>query len=167
MRDERLASSDVRKVLPVAPEEVTARIAEELAQRERRFEASNLKSEILPTASVGEASNPRQTSMPGTSSLSKRVPAAPAVVVERPTGPILMPADPLYRHQVQAILERLTGPLLLVGLLSLVWMILRAVGVRLVVFPESAEVAVAVSLWGVLFILISALGLFATLRNKA
>ena len=57
-------------------------------------------------------------------------PQESAVVIERPTGPILMPADPLCRRKAQALLERLIAPALLVGVLSLFWMILRSMGVR-------------------------------------
>jgi hypothetical protein len=45
-------------------------------------------------------------------------------------------------------------------------MILRATGVRLVALPESVEVTGAIVVWGVLFVLISAIGLLSTLRNK-
>jgi ethanolamine permease len=127
-----------KKVLPVAPEEVTARIAAELARQER-------------------SATPAVSSRPSSSS---------AVVIERPTGPILMPADPLYRRQVQALLERLTAPLLLVGVLSLLWMILRGLGARVWAPSEPVEVTLALAIWGVLFILIAAIGLLSTLRNN-
>lgn len=131
-----------KKVLPVAPEEVAARIAQELAQRER-------------AASAQAAASSRERA------------SSPAfAVVERPTGPILMPADPLYFRQIQAVLERLTGPMLLVGLLSLVWMILRTVGVQVLVLGESVEVAIVVAIWAVLFVVVSAVGLLSTLENK-
>jgi ethanolamine permease len=127
-----------KKVLPVAPEEVTARIAAELARHER-------------------PATPADLSQRSSSS---------AVVIERPTGPILMPADPLYRRQAQALLERLIAPVLLVGVLSLLWMILRGLGARVWAPPEPVEVTLALAVWGVLFILISAIGLLSTLRNK-
>lgn len=129
------------KVLPVAPEEVTARIAEEWVERQRAPEAVRVSS-------------------------SPATPAPASRVIESPAGPILMPADPLYFRQTRRLLERLTGPMLLIGLLSLAWMILRATGVRLLVFPESVEVVAAVVVWGVLFILISAIGLLSTLPNN-
>jgi ethanolamine permease len=135
-----------KRVLPVAPEEVTARIAQELVERARLPGSSEM---------AGAPARSPSTSAPASS-----------VIVERPTGPILMPADPLYSRQAQRLLERLTGPLLLVGLLSLAWMILRATGVRLVALPESVEVTGAIVVWGVLFVLISAIGLLSTLRNK-
>ncbi len=135
-----------KRVLPVAPEEVTARIAQELVERQR-------SSGPAPLSSVRSPDDP--------------APVHSSVVIERPTGPILMPADPLYFHQAQRLLERLAGPLLAVGLLSLAWMILRASGIRLGAFSESAEVVAAIAVWAVLFVLVSAIGLLSTLRNKA
>jgi len=135
-----------KRVLPVAPEEVTARIAQELVERQG-------SSGPAPFSSVRSPDHP--------------APVHSSVVIERPTGPILMPADPLYLHQAQRLLERLAGPLLAVGLLSLTWMILRASGMRLGAFSESAEVGAAIAVWAVLFVLVSAIGLLSTLRNKA
>jgi hypothetical protein len=75
-----------------------------------------------------------------------------------------MPADPLYSQQIQTALERIAGPALVAGILSLVWMILRARGTVHGVFSEGAEVAAITLLWGFLFALISAVGLMST-RN--
>ena len=88
------------------------------------------------------------------------------MVIERPTGPILMPADPLCRRKAQALLERLIAPALLVGVLSLFWMILRSLGMRVWAPSEPVEVTLALVVWGVLFILISAIGLLSTSRVK-
>ena len=130
-----------RQVLPVAPEEVAARIAEELVR---------LKS--APPVVEGKA--------PETA-------AGESVLVSRATGRILMPPDPLYSRQAQTILENLTGRVLLVGVLSLVWMILRARGVFAGLFFEAAEVRLMVALWVVLFVLVSAVGLLSTRNNGA
>jgi hypothetical protein len=127
-----------KKVLPVAPEEVTARIAAELARQER-------------------PATPADLSQRSSSS---------TVVIERPTGPILMPADPLYRRKAQALLERVIPPILLVGVLSLFWMILRSLGVRVWAPSEPVEVTLVLAVWGVLFILISGIGLLSTLRDQ-
>jgi amino acid transporter len=127
-----------KKVLPVAPEEVTARIAAELARQQR-------------------PATPADLSQP---------PSSSAVVIERPTGPILMPADPLYRRKAQALLERVMAPVLLLGLLSLFWMILRSLGVRVWALSEPVEVTLALAVWGLLFIIISAIGLLSTLRDN-
>ena len=117
-----------KRVLPVAPEEVAARIAAKFAHRE----------EAVPDA------------------------PASAAVVSRPTGPILMPSDPLYARQAQVILEWLTGPALLIGVLSLGWMILRAAGLVRSVLTEGVEVLLACAVWAVLFVLISAVGFLST-----
>jgi ethanolamine permease len=124
-----------RKVLPVAPEEVAARIAQQLAVVE------------APAAEAHAAA------------------AASGSVVSRGTGPILMPADPLHSRQVQTILERIAGPFLLMGILSLIWMILRARGIVPSVFSEKAEVTSIIALWSVLFFVVSAVGLLST-RNQ-
>ncbi len=157
-----------KKVLPVAPEEVTARIAKELAgwrrpSQDRDAEPPPSWRGLAPASKLrSAAAEPSQVFAEGA------LTANPGpTIVERPTGPILMPADPLYRHQVQVILERLTGPMLLVGLLSLVWMILRAAGVHPFALSESVEVAVAVTVWAALFVLISTIGLLSTLGKKA
>jgi hypothetical protein len=76
-------------------------------------------------------------------------------------APILMPADPLYSQQMQSALERITGPALGVGILSLVWMILRARGPLPGVFSEANEVLSITLLWGFLFVLVSAIGLMS------
>ena len=62
-----------KKVLAVAPEEVAARIAEELARKESGIAATR-------TATA---------------------PSAGGVIISRATGPILMPVDPLYARQLQ------------------------------------------------------------------
>ncbi len=127
-------------MLPVAPEEAAARIAEKLALAQR---------DRIAAGHAGDA-------------------AAPApVVVSRSTGPILMPSDPLYFRQAQLILERLTGPLLLAGVLSLVWMVLRALGTVPALLSESAEVSLVAALWAALFILVGAVGFLSTERNGA
>jgi hypothetical protein len=77
------------------------------------------------------------------------------------TAPILMPADPLYTKQMQTALERITGPAHFVGILSVVWKILRAPGVVRGVLSESTEVATVSVLWGFLFVLVSAIGLMS------
>ena len=130
-----------KRVLAVSPEEVAARIAEEFAHRQQAAD---------PESPAGH--NPAVDSEP--------------VVVERSTGPILMPSDPLYRRCVKAMLEKLTAPLLVAGALSLGWMILRALQVLPAMMPEKLEVTVTVALWTVLFILISFNGLFSTQRKK-
>ncbi len=130
-----------RTVLQVSPEEAAARIAQKLAEAE-------------------------QGPSPQPASSAASVQAAGAMVVERFTGPIMMPANPLYSDRAPEFLERLAGPLLLVGALSLLWMILRALGVFPVVLPEVVEVALAVVVWTVLFLLLSLVGLLSTRRNR-
>ncbi len=87
-------------------------------------------------------------------------------VVDRTTGPILMPSDPLYTRQLKTVLQRFTGPLLLLGLLSLAWMVLRAVHVLPVFVSEAAEVTLAVGVWAVLFVVICLVGFFSTRPNR-
>src|SRR5689334_21086860 len=117
-----------KKVLPVAPEEVAARIAGELARKQGVAEPK-------AAAAGAEAGG----------------------FIAHATAPILMPADPLYSQQMQTALERIAGPALVAGILSLVWMILRARGVVLGVFSEAIEVAAITMLWGFLFVLVSAI----------
>jgi ethanolamine permease len=124
-----------KKVLPVAPEEVAARIAGELARK-----LDVVESQVA--AANTEASS----------------------FIVHATAPILMPADPLYSQQTQTALERITGPALAVGILSLVWMILRASGVVRPVFSEATEVTSITLLWSFLFLLVSAIGLMSA-RN--
>jgi hypothetical protein len=57
------------------------------------------------------------------------------------------------------ILERIAAPVLFAGILSLVWMILRARGVVPGVFSERVEVTLVTLLWALLFVLVSAVGL--------
>jgi ethanolamine permease len=121
-----------KKVLPVAPEEVAARIARELARKHGVAESKAV-------AAGTEASS----------------------FIAHAAAPILMPADPLYSQQMQSALERITGPALVVGILSLVWMILRARGTLPGVFSEATEVLSITLLWGFLFVLVSAIGLMS------
>lgn len=126
-----------RKVLPVAPEEVAARIAEELV----RNESMTMEGKVAGAAAGG--------------------------FVSHATAPIFMPADPLYSRQIRTIVERVTGPALLLGLVSVVWIILRARGVLAARLAEAAEVWLVVALWTALFILVSAVGLLSTRTNGA
>jgi ethanolamine permease len=125
-----------RKVLPVAPEEVAARIAEELVRNESR-------------------------------PVEAKVAGAAGGFASHATAPIFMPADSLFAQQIRTILERVTGPALLAGLVSVVWMILRARGVLAAWLAEVAEVWLVVALWTALFILVSALGLLSTRTHGA
>ena len=126
-----------KKVLPVAPEEVAARIAGELA---REKGVADTKAAAADAESGG--------------------------FIAHATAPILMPADPLYSQQIQTVLERITGPALVAGILSLVWMILRARGAVIGVFSETAEVALVTLLWGFLFALVSAVGLMSARNHR-
>jgi hypothetical protein len=110
-----------KKVLAVAPEEVAARIAEELVRR-------------------------REASAPALGSVSP-ADAHSTVVVSLGTGPILIPSDPLHSRLVQMILEKLTKPMLLLGLLSLLWMILRALRLLPPLLPQRMEVSLVCLLW--------------------
>jgi ethanolamine permease len=130
-----------KRVLPVSPEEVAARIAQQLAQPSGRTDPVRVQQ---------------------TGSDVTRAPA----VVDRTTRPILMPSDPLYTQQLKTILERVTGPLLLLGLLSLAWMLLRAVHVLPVFVSEATEVTLAVGVWAVLFVVISLVGFLSTRPNR-
>jgi ethanolamine permease len=124
-----------KKVLPVAPEEAAARIARELAREQG---VTDSKASAAGTEASG--------------------------FIAHATAPILMPADPLYSKQMQSALERITGPALVVGILSLVWMILRARGAVPAVSSEATEVLSITLLWGFLFVLVSAIGLMSA-RN--
>lgn len=126
------------RVLPVAPEEVAARIAEELAHRHPELHA-------------------------GSASLFAPEP----VVVYRPTGPILMPGDPLYFRKLQTAAERVTAPLLAVGALSLVWMILRATGFVPAVLAVADEVILVSLIWAVLFTVVCVVGFLSTRRGAS
>jgi hypothetical protein len=95
-------------VLPAAPEEVAARIAEKLSKREQ-------------------------------------------------SGPVIEPPR-------MTAIERVTAPLLVAGLLSLVWMVLRATNV-IPGIPFSAEILAVTVVWVILFILVSAVGLYSTRRQ--
>jgi hypothetical protein len=129
-----------KRVLAVAPEEVAARIAEELAHR-----AATRPAPDLATAAVSES----------------------PTVVTRTTGPILLPSDPLYLRQAGVLLERVTAPLLLLGLLSMLWMVLRATGILRPVLPETAELLLFGGLWAVLFVVVSLVGLLSTVSKSA
>jgi len=126
-----------KKVLAVAPEEVAARIAEELGRKE---------------SGTADARAASATSAGG--------------VISRAAAPILMPVDPLYASQLQGVLGRITGPLLGLGILSLIWMILRARGVVSGRFSEALEVTLVSALWTLLFVLVSAVGLMSTRNQK-
>jgi ethanolamine permease len=121
-----------KKVLPIAPEEVAARIAEELARKQTMDQPKG--------ATLG---------------------AEESSFMACTTAPILMPSDPPYSKRLRAALERVTGPALGVGILSLLWMILRARGVVRGVLPEATEVALITSIWGFLFLLVSVIGLMS------
>ena len=121
----------------MAPEEVAARIAGELARKQGAVEP--------------------------------RVAAAGAEAggfIAHATAPILMPRDPLYSQQMQTALERIAGPALGAGILSLVWMILRARGAVRGVFSEAGEVVSITLLWGILFALVSAIGLMSARHHS-
>ena len=122
-----------RRVLPVAPEEVAARIAGELARR-----------------------------TPALAAVAVEPVTAATTVVNRPTGPILLPSDPLYARQARAVLERLTVPMLLLALVSLLWMVLRAAAIVPPLLSERAEVLLVGALWMALFLALSLVGLLST-----
>jgi uncharacterized membrane protein len=105
-------------VLPVAPEEVAARIAQQLAAAGVQASTAGSRSSITR----------------GTTS----------------------------SRQMQTILERISAPFLLIGILSLLWMILRARGIVPGVFSEKAEVMSVIALWSVLFFVVSAVGFLST-----
>lgn len=126
-----------KKVLATAPEEVAARIAEELARKQ----SATVDAGMVSAASSGS-------------------------VISRATGPILMPADPLYTRQLRTALERIAWPLLGAGILSLFWMILRARGVVSGLVSEALEVTLVIALWTLLFLLVSAVGLLSTRNQK-
>ena len=121
-----------KKVLPVAPEEVAARISQRLEQGLHE-----------PEHAVAAAPVSMETGF-----------------VAHARAPILMPADPLFARQM----ERVVGPTLFVGVLSLVWMILRGRGMVPAMFPEATEATAVILLWALLFVLVSAAGLMST-RN--
>jgi ethanolamine permease len=126
-----------KEVLPVAPEEVAARIAGELARKQGAIEPR-------AAAAGAEAGG----------------------FIAHATAPILMPRDPLYSRQMQAALERIAGPALLAGILSLVWMILRARGAVRGIFSEAGEVVSITLLWSFLFALVSAIGLMSARHHS-
>jgi amino acid transporter len=128
-----------KKVLTVAPEEVAARIADELARRR-------------------QTAPPAMEKAPETDRNS-------TIVVGLGTGPILMPSDPVYSHLAQMVLEKLTKPMLLLGLLSLVWMILRALRILPPLLPQRMEVFLVCLLWVMLFVVISLVGFLSTTRD--
>jgi hypothetical protein len=61
-------------------------------------------------------------------------------------------------------IELVTAPLLVAGLLSLVWMVLRATNL-IPGLPFHVEILVVTVVWVVLFILVSAVGLYSTRRQ--
>jgi len=126
-----------RKVLPVAPEEVAARIAAGLVQ----------KQEAAGAAVAGSV--------------------ASRGFIPYAVAPISMPADPLYLQQMQTAIERAAGPALMVGLLSVVWMILRASGAVHAAFSEATEVFLITLLWGILFVLVSVMGLMNARNHRS
>jgi ethanolamine permease len=119
-------------VLPVAPEEVAARIAHELAAHHQPSALNSTRD-----GANGPAGSPLNVSA---SCRNKNA----------------------CGYQAQAILECMTVPMLLVGVVSLGWMLLRSSGARLYVLPESVEVIIFVVIWSALFILIGAVGLLST-----
>jgi hypothetical protein len=61
-------------------------------------------------------------------------------------------------------IERITAIVLLAGLLSIVWMVVRAT--KLIPGPaEQGEVIGVIAIWVVLFTLVSAIGLYSTRRQ--
>jgi len=121
-----------KRVLPVAPEEVAARIADML---ERQQSAPEEAHGAAATATSG--------------------------YIPHATAPILMPSDPLYSRQLQSALERIASPIFLIGILSLFWMILRARNVVPALFSETIELTSVTVLWALLFVLVSAVGLLS------
>jgi len=128
-----------KRVLPVAPEEVAARIAEELAKREK-------------------ALSPACSSPP-------IVLSSEPVRKDESTGSMLLAADRSRANRTLVTLERLTGPMVLVCVLSLAWMILRSMGRFPVVLAERVEVTIVLIVWGTLFVLIGLVGYLSTRRN--
>jgi amino acid transporter len=122
-----------KKVLPIAPEEVAARIAQELVRRQDATQPTTVAREIEADGFIAYA-----------------------------TAPMPMPADPGILHQSQGALERIAGPAFVVGILSLVWMMLRARGMVPKVFSEATEVTAVTLLWSFLFVLVCAVGLMST-----
>jgi hypothetical protein len=62
--------------------------------------------------------------------------------------------------------DHITGVFLLTGLLSLVWMVLRATKI-LPGVPTSAEVLIIGAIWVALFFLVSFVGFYSTRRGAA
>ena len=77
---------------------------------------------------------------------------------------VVAASDPRYSRQLQGTIERIAAPILLLGILSLLWMILRASGIAPALVSETAEVSAATTLWALLFVLLSAVGLMSA-RN--
>jgi ethanolamine permease len=122
-----------KRVLPVAPEEVAARIADMLEHQQSAPEEVHVAAATTPMRGF----------------------------IAHATAPILMPADPLYSRQLQSALERMAGPIFLIGILSLFWMILRARNVVPAIFSETTELTLVTLLWAFLFVLVSAVGLLS------
>ena len=121
-----------KNVLPVAPEEVAARIAHELAAQPQPSTLNGSRDDAN-----GPAGPPSNLSVSCCS-------------------------ENAWRYRAQAILERITVPMLLLGVVSLGWMILGSSGVYLYVLPESVEVIIFIVIWSALFVLIGAVGLLST-----
>jgi hypothetical protein len=62
------------------------------------------------------------------------------------------------------LIERVTAVVLLAGLLSLIWMVLRATNV-IPGPPSPREVLLVTIVWAVLFTLVSVVGLYSTRRQ--
>jgi ethanolamine permease len=100
------------------------------------------------------------------------LPVAPEEVAARIAEQLTKPHDAAASVQAAppsrtGLLARLTGALMLGGLLSLVWMVLRAVGVLPLLGSEKAEVWIAVAVWSALFVLMSVVGFRSTRTGAA
>ncbi|MGH9328309.1 MAG: amino acid permease [Terriglobia bacterium] len=127
-----------KNVLSVAPEEVAARIAEELALRQKRAASENHTEKM---ASVSP------------------------MLTKQPAGPTFPVGDSITNTRRWR--EWLTGAIFLLGILSLGWMVLRALDILPAVLPEKVEVVIIMLIWAVLFVVVSSMGLFSTARGKA
>ena len=81
--------------------------------------------------------------------LSKRDQATPVIALAAPR---------------MSAIELITAPLLVASLLSLVWMVLRAANL-IPGLPFQTEIVIVTAVWVVLFILVSAVGLYSTRRQ--
>jgi len=73
---------------------------------------------------------------------------------------------PFTRARFRRSSERLAGPLLLAGILSLIWMILRARGFLSGSFSEAAEVGSVIALWAVLLYWSARFGLMSAKKSR-